>query len=303
MRSTGIDSRQAVLDRPFAKFTQADAGARGCLWNQAVFGQTRDRVDFQDPRTSTFVETNIDAGQALRSNGRCGLPPCFDNCRADMRWHVEFESVDRRSVFVLGGEVEKLPRRFDLDERERLIIEQAHGPFRAGDGLLQDAEIVEAEAIPQRGRQLRCRFHETDAQARPLRVGLENQGKSDSKSQLERPLEIVKLVDKHVGRGRNAALKQPFFRGRLAERQPGGFGPTSGVEHVHAVKRALDFAVFSFPAVEGQKGDVDVVEVGRLWRSQRRIQANDFVATRAETVGDRPSALEADFPFVGLPSA
>jgi hypothetical protein len=56
-------------------------------------------------------------------------------------------------------------------------------------------------------------------------------------------------------------------------------------------------------AVQSQKRDIDVVEVGGFRRGQGGIEADDFVAAFAQGAGDGAPALEADFPLVRFSTA
>ena len=220
-----------------------------------------------------------------------------------MRGDGKLETADRRVILVLRREVEELARRFDLNQRQRLVVEQADRPFRARNGLLQQAEDVELKAFLQSGGKFAGRFDDAHAQARALPVGFDDQRKADAEGQLERPPRVVGLVHQNIGGRGDAALKQPLFRGRFAEGQPRGLGTAPRVEHVHAVEHALNLAVLPIFTVEREKSDVDVAELRGFRRGERRVETDDLVPPLAEGRRDGTPALQADFPLVRIAAA
>src|SRR5580704_5606825 len=179
-RSAAVGRDERAFDAAFTQFAQTDSRAGGRLWQQAVFSQSRNRIGFENPRPALLVQPQVDSRQSLGADRQRGTTSGIDQRRHRRAALGKLEAVFRRRVFVYCDEVEELPWRGNLNQRQRLVIKERQGPLRAGHGPLKKRERVVTETtLESRGERVN-RANDAYSQARALRVGFDNQRKSDA---------------------------------------------------------------------------------------------------------------------------
>src|SRR5580704_2844767 len=259
-RSAAMGRNERAFDATFTQFAQTDSGMGGGLWQQTVLGQSRNRVDFENPGPALLIQPQIDSRQALGADRQRGTTSGIDQRRHRRAALGKLEAVFRRRVFVFCDEVEELPWRGNLNQRQRLVIKERQGPLRAGHGPLKKRERVVTETtLESRGERVN-RANDAYPQARALRIRFYDERKSDAIGQFAAPLIAVRVVHQHIDGRRHAALEETLLRGRLAERQPRCFGSAAREDDAHAIEDALNRPILSVAAMQGEKGDVDVAK-------------------------------------------
>ena len=136
-RPAAMRRDERAFEAAFTQFAQTDSGVGGRLGQQTVLGETGNRIHFEHPRPALLIQPQVDSRQSLGADRQRGAASGIDHRRHRGAAFGKLEAVFRGGVLVFGDEVEELARRGNLNERQRLVIEQRQRPLGARNGPLE----------------------------------------------------------------------------------------------------------------------------------------------------------------------
>jgi len=192
---------------------------------------------------------------------------------------------------VLGAIVVEATLGHDLDRTQGAPVEHAHGDLLTGDEALDEQGGIVASGVGRLGRELGQIAGAPRAHARARATWLHEGRESEGSVQLGQSIDLV-CLEPVVGRRRHVVEAEQLLGLELVHGQRAREHARACVGNAQDLEQALDAAVFTQRAVQGQEGDVDVRLSQALIDVFLDHDASDAMPALLEGLGDRFSGGE-----------